>query len=531
MDMSDLQSHESQLTRDSAVPLSLLLAKTAAAGAADCFPGIGITGLAYDSRAVQPGYLFVALRGLKADGHLFIQEAIARGAAAVVGETPPPTAIGVPFISVPDTRIALSTLSARFYDEPYHDLKLIGITGTNGKTTTSYLIESIIKAAGATPGVMGTINHRCPGKEWRVPMTTPESLEIMKSLRTMADGGVTHVVMEVSSHALKQRRIEGCPFAAAVFTNLSRDHLDYHRTMEDYFEAKSLLFRSLGQCGAPGGVSPTAVINRDDPAGLTLAALTPAAVLTYGREPGCDITADQIRFHRGGLTALLHTPDGDIAVRSALVGTFNLHNIMAAAGAGLALGFEREAIAAGIETLHGVPGRLEPVPNTRGLTILVDYAHTPDALEKVLGALRPLTSGRLITVFGCGGDRDVGKRPEMGRVAAALSDVALITSDNPRSENPEEIIAQIEAGVLSTGRERIPETPAAWVAGQRSAPSRGYLVDHNRRDAIARAVGMARPGDVVLIAGKGHEDYQILGAQTLPFDDRKVAAEAALQED
>ncbi|VBB47181.1 UDP-N-acetylmuramoyl-L-alanyl-D-glutamate:meso-diaminopimelate ligase [uncultured Desulfatiglans sp.] len=525
--MNNPKTDEPRLARPSGTPLSALLAGLAESGPAVSLSGIQITGLAYDSRAVQPGYLFVAMRGLKADGHLFIQDAITRGAAAVVGEAPPPARVGAPFITVADSRSALATLSARFYGAPYRQLKLIGITGTNGKTTTSYLIESIIQAAGSTPGVMGTINHRCPGKEWKVPMTTPESLEIMRGLRTMADAGVTHVVMEVSSHALKQHRVEGCPFSVAVFTNLSRDHLDYHATMEDYFEAKSRLFSDLGQCGLLDGVTPAAVINMDDPAGRRLKALTSAAILTYGIEPGCDISASRVRFHRGGLTAICHTPAGDIAIRSTLVGTFNLHNIMAAVGAGLALGFPPEAIAAGIETLHGVPGRLEPVANTRSVTILVDYAHTPDALEKVLDALRPLTSGRLITVFGCGGDRDAGKRPQMGRVTAALSDVVVITSDNPRSEKPDEVIAQIEAGVLSAGCERIPETPGGEA---KNTSLKGYLVVVDRRKAIARAVCLARPGDVVLIAGKGHEDYQIVGDQTLPFDDRKVAAEAALQE-
>lgn len=480
-----------------------------------------IEGLAYDSREVKPGYLFVALRGSTQDGHDFVKEAIRNGAVAVVlesagGEKGIDTEVTV--VRVPDSRVALSKLAVEFYGHPYRDMNLIGITGTNGKTTTSYLLESILLAAGARPGVIGTINDRLPGKVWEANVTTPESLELMQRLRDMAEAGVTHVVMEISSHALDQGRVEDCPFQAAVFTNISRDHLDYHKSIEAYFEAKSRLFLGLREKGA--GESARAVINTDDPKGRALAELTDAPVVTYGQGRDCDFRADRIQEGREGLTARLITPAGEIEIQSRLIGGFNIYNILAAAAAALCLDVDPVAVASGVANLSGVPGRLELVENARSLSVVVDYAHTPDALLKVLEAIKPLVEGRLITVFGCGGDRDKGKRREMGRVAGEISDLVFITNDNPRTEDPYAIARQIEEGVRESGLEKLGSDSRDRPEGS------GYFLDLDRGNAILRAVGMADGNDFVLIAGKGHEDYQITGKGKRHFDDREVATEA-----
>ncbi|MCF8142934.1 MAG: UDP-N-acetylmuramoyl-L-alanyl-D-glutamate--2,6-diaminopimelate ligase [Deltaproteobacteria bacterium] len=470
-----------------------------------------ISGIAYDSRRVRPGNLFVALRGHRQDGHAYIGDAVSRGAAGVVSELPLSPDGGeqknrLPMIQVPDARRALSRLAVRFFDAPFKTMNLIGITGTNGKTTTAYLLESILVAAGKQPGIIGTINYRFSGQVLEAPVTTPESLDLMQTLRRMKDSGVTDVVMEVSSHSLDQGRVRDCPFQVAVFTNLSRDHLDYHRSMEAYFEAKARLFRSSGQREE---YSPAhAVINVDDPKGRELIRLTKAGVTTYGVEGRCQIRADDVHLSRGGLKARLITPAGEIDIVSPLIGAHDIYNIMAAAGAALATGIDLNAIASGLGRLTGVPGRLEMVRNRRALAIVVDYAHTPDALLKALNAVRLLTTGRVITVFGCGGDRDRGKRREMGRVAGMGSDRVFITSDNPRTEDPAAIAAQIEKGVIESG-------------------IREYVLDLDREQAIRRAVKMADRADAVLIAGKGHETYQIIGHEKRPFDDRLVAAEAA----
>ncbi len=482
-------------------------------------PELEITGIAYDSRAVNPGDLFVALKGRNLDGHQFIEEALSRGALALVTEHPLPGRKAAALLRVPDARSALAKLALRFYEPPLHALNLTGITGTNGKTTTSYLLEAILLAAGRQPGVLGTVNYRYPGHRCPAPVTTPESLDLMRTLRAMADAGVTDVVMEVSSHALAQGRTRECPFRTAVFTNLSRDHLDYHLDMEAYFEAKSRLFRNLDRRGA--GTLTRGVINLDDPRGAELVRLTPVPVLTYGLSDGCAVRAEGIQLSPAGLTARLIAPQGEVAIDSALLGEFNVYNILAAAAAALSLGVDLAAVAAGVHSLQSVPGRLESVANSRGISLVVDYAHTPDALGKALQALRALTTGRLIVSFGCGGDRDRGKRPEMGRIAAGIGDLVIVTSDNPRTENPAAIAAEIEVGIRASGLERIP-------SGAEGRPTdRGYLVELDRRSAIRRAVALARAGDAVLIAGKGHEDYQIIGAERRSFDDRIEAAEAA----
>ena len=479
-------------------------------------PGLVIEGIAYDSRLVKPGLVFVALRGHERDGHQYIEEAISKGAVAVVSERVLPEALiieglrgidpRVATIHVIDSRKALSRLAVRFYQRPFKQMNLIGITGTNGKTTTSYLLESILIAAGKDPGVIGTVNYRISDQVWKAPVTTPESLDLMRVLRKMADQGATDVIMEVSSHALDQGRVRDCPFRVAIFTNISRDHLDYHGSMDSYFDAKALLFRGLKKPEHRGHA--IAVINGDDPKGKDLGELTDAKILTYGLGTGCDVRAVSVSVKREGLTGRLITPEGETDIYSPLIGDFDIYNILAAAAGALSLGIGLDRVTAGIGGLKGVPGRMELVENDRSLAIVVDYAHTPDALLKALEAGRRLTNGRLLTVFGCGGDRDKGKRAQMGLVAGQESDMVFITSDNPRTEDPMAIAEQIEKGVMESGLKE-------------------YLLDLDRRSAIRRAVKMAGNGDLVLIAGKGHEDYQIIGTKRREFDDQKVAAEAA----
>ena len=479
--------------------------------------GLEIEGLACDSRNVRPGFLFAALRGHSLDGHAFLQNAVDRGAAALVAEAFPDLKSDVAQILVPDARKALARLSDRFYDAPYRSMTLIGITGTNGKTSTTYLLESILAASGARPGVIGTINHRYPGVQRTASVTTPESLDLMAVLREMADQGVTHTAIEVSSHALDQGRVQACPMDVVVFTNFSRDHLDYHGGMEAYFQAKSLLFRPPREGGVFG--EGPAVINGDDPRGEELASLCGRPVRSYGLGAGCEIRAEILREDRDGLGARVVAPEGIFEVRSRLIGRVNIYNILAAAAVALSLGVKPDAVASGIERLSGVPGRLERVENGRGLRLIVDYAHTPDALLKALETLKPLARGRLITVFGCGGDRDRGKRPEMGALAGRFSDLAVVTSDNPRTEDPLSIIAQVEKGVRASGLR--PVRNGGDPLGS------GYLVEPDRRRAIQRAVSAAGRDDLVLIAGKGHEDYQLLGTEKRHFDDREEAALAA----
>jgi UDP-N-acetylmuramoyl-L-alanyl-D-glutamate--2,6-diaminopimelate ligase len=478
-----------------------------------------IEGLAYDSRQIKPGYLFVALRGHALNGHDYLAEAVHNGAVALVGEEFIGPRGDLARVCVPDSREALSKLAARFYGYPFRGINLIGITGTNGKTTTSYLLESILTAAGQRPGVIGTINYRFLGKTHSAPVTTPESLDLMRFLREMADARVTDVILEVSSHALDQKRTGDCPFKVAIFTNFSRDHLDYHDTMEEYFRAKSLLFQGLKKGQPDGGTR--AIINMDDPKGEQLLTLTEAPVFTYGLAKKWDVRADRVSADRSGLKARLITPVGDMEIRSSLIGEINIYNILAASAAALSLHIDLDAIADGIEKLEMVPGRLELVKSPSDLALVVDYAHTPDALLKTLTTLRPIVQGRLITVFGCGGDRDKGKRSEMGLIAGENSDLVFITSDNPRSENPLSIIAQIEKGAQDSGLLRLNNSP------QRPFTESGYFVEADRRQAIRKAIALADERDLVLIAGKGHEDYQIVGGQRKRFDDRKEAALAA----
>jgi len=474
--------------------------------------------IAYDSRAVKQGDLFVAIKGYTSDGHLFLDEAVKRGAVALVVTDSKKCPEKVSCIRVADTREALAEIAVHFYDRPFEKMNLIGITGTNGKTTVTYLLESILRNAGRKVGVIGTVNYRFPGQEYKAPVTTPESLDLMRIMRKMADAGVGDVLLEVSSHALDQGRTRACPFRVAVFTNLSRDHLDYHGSIEAYFEAKSALFTSLRKDHSER--RPTAVINMDDRWGATLKKRTTAEVITYGFGEECDVQAVDVRMTETGISVMLKTPKGDAVVRSALIGDFNAQNIMSAVAAAMALGLTTEEIISGIEALPGVPGRLERVKNNAGKNIVVDYAHTPDALAKALQAVRPYVKEKLICVFGCGGDRDKGKRKEMGRIAARLSDVIILTSDNPRSEDPQAIISQIEEGVRLAGISMQAGAPLRHVS------SEVYRIVPDRAEAIRTAVTFATNRDLVLIAGKGHETYQIVGDEVRDFDDRKIAAQA-----
>ncbi|MBW1887540.1 MAG: UDP-N-acetylmuramoyl-L-alanyl-D-glutamate--2,6-diaminopimelate ligase [Deltaproteobacteria bacterium] len=478
-----------------------------------------IQGLAYDSRQVKPGYLFVALKGHRQNGHDYLQNAVQNGAVALVMEELQEVKDEVATVRVPGSREALSKMASQFYGHPFKGINMIGITCTNGKTTTSYLLESILSSAGARPGVIGTINYRFMGKTHPAPVTTPESLDLMRLLREMVDRSATDVILEVSSHALDQRRTGDCPFRVAIFTNFSRDHLDYHKTLEEYFQAKSLLFRRLKKSELAGGTS--AIINTDDPKGEELIRFTEADVVTYGLGRKSHVRAESISADKTGIRARLMTPVGEKDIQSSLIGKINIYNILAASAAAISLNVDLNTVAEGIERLGVVPGRLELVPNGRGLMLVVDYAHTPDALLKTLETLSSLAKGRLITVFGCGGDRDKGKRYEMGLIAGENSDVVFVTSDNPRSEDPDSIIAQIEEGIRKSGLKS-----KLWASGSESM-GKGYFIEVDRQKAITNAISMAKEKDLVLIAGKGHEDYQIIGGEIRYFDDRKEAASAA----
>ena len=460
-----------------------------------------ISAVTYDSRRARAGALFVALRGQKADGAEFVPQAAARGASLAVAEVPRPEGQSTPWIVVSDARLALALLSDAFYDHPSRRMPVVGVTGTNGKTTTSYLLSSMLDAAGLKSGLLGTVTYRLGGEEREASRTTPEAPDVQQLLDDMIRQGCKSAVMEVSSHALALKRVDGMRFAAAIFTNLTRDHLDFHEDMETYFLAKRRLFEMLPR-EAPG------VINLDDPRGPSLVEICGRPV-TFALTRPADVTPGPLAITLEGLTFDIHTPSGVVPVKSKLVGRPNVSNILAAAATGVAMDLPLDAIAAGVANLPGVPGRFEVVsaPDDE-VTVVVDYAHTDDALRNLLETARPLAPKRLITVFGCGGDRDKTKRPLMGMVAARLSDVVVITSDNPRSEDPLRIIDEIKRGI-----------PAGSQSGR--PPDIRTIVD--RREAIERAVDLAGAGDVVLIAGKGHEKYQQIGGRVLPFDDGEIA--------
>jgi UDP-N-acetylmuramoyl-L-alanyl-D-glutamate--2,6-diaminopimelate ligase len=479
-----------------------------------------VTGLAFDSRQVKKGDVFFAVSGEHYDGHAYAAQALEKGAAAVVVARRLDLPRDATWVLVPSTRATMGRWAAEFFGHPSRRMLLVGVTGTNGKTTVTYLLESIFSAAGMKPAVIGTINYRFQGLNIPAHHTTPESIELHALLRDMADAGAQSVAMEVSSHSLSMERVRGIDFDGAVFTNLSRDHLDFHGDMQAYFGAKRTLFTEYLSAGSKD--KKFAVIHGADPRGRELLETlreSPFQVLSYGRDPQWDIHPEEIHADLEGTRGVLQVKDRKLPLSSRLVGAANLENIMAAAGVGFAAGVPLSAVAEGIARLESVPGRLEKVSNNRGLNVLVDYAHTPDALEKVLSALRPVTRSRLLVVFGCGGDRDRGKRPVMGEIAAGLADLAILTSDNPRSEEPSKIVAEIEAGVLKTGLRKLSPADLESQAGN----EKGYLVEIDRRAAIARALRAARSGDTVLIAGKGHEDHQILGTQRIHFDDREIA--------
>ncbi|MDY6838298.1 MAG: UDP-N-acetylmuramoyl-L-alanyl-D-glutamate--2,6-diaminopimelate ligase [Thermodesulfobacteriota bacterium] len=476
-----------------------------------------IEGIYYDSRRVTPGGLFVAVPGFQADGYAFIDDAVQRGAAAIVTERPWVGPSSVCVVEVGNARRALAALSTAFYGEPYRELFVIGITGTNGKTTTAYLVESILNAAGFEVGVVGTINYRFGGETFSNPVTTPESLDLMQILRQMVNRGVTHAVLEVSSHALDLDRVAFCDFDVGVFTNLSRDHLDYHGAMEVYWQCKrKLFFEYLGSESKQ--VQAAAVVNWDDDKGRKLASEVGVKCLRVGLSEGSQIRAEHRHITLEGGSATVKTPKGDFDFASPLIGLHNVYNVLAATGVALAMGLPLATIKRGIESLQGIPGRLEPVTNGAGIHVFVDYAHTPDALENVLTALKELTTGRLIAIFGCGGDRDRDKRPMMGVSAGRLCDLCVLTSDNPRTESPGAILQDILAGMVTVKSRRY--DPMALAKGFNGP---GYVVEQDRRRAIALGLGAARRGDTVLIAGKGHETYQITEEGTLPFDDRVEA--------
>jgi UDP-N-acetylmuramoyl-L-alanyl-D-glutamate--2,6-diaminopimelate ligase len=469
-----------------------------------------VTGVTYDSRQVKPGAVFVALRGVNADGTRFAPQAIANGAIAVVAETAAPAGVSVPWIQVSNARAALAELAATFYGNPSEELVLVGITGTNGKTTTSYVLASIFEAAGIKCGRIGTIGYRIGARELDAPRTTPEAPELQQMLRGMRAEGCGACVMEVSSHALALRRADSLRFAAGVFTNLTRDHLDFHGDMEAYFGAKRRLFEILPE-GAVG------VINVDDRRGADLVAAARRPV-TYAIDSAADVRPGPLTFTLDGLEFDIRTPRGTLHARSPLVGRPNAYNILAAAATAMALDLPFSAIETGIARLENVPGRFQVVSDAADdVRVIVDYAHTDDALKNLLETARPLATGRVITVFGCGGDRDRTKRPLMGAVAARLSDLVIVTSDNPRSEDPERILDEIRRGIV------MPADRIAPKGQQKGTPSLAIV---DRREAIEKAIKDARRGDLVLIAGKGHEKYQVIGDKTLPFDDVDVARAA-----
>lgn len=451
---------------------------------------VAIAAIGYRSQDAVPGSLFFCVPGSKRDGHDFAGAAVERGAVALVVERWLP--LEVPQVLVPSVREAMGPVSAAFFGRPADRMTMVGVTGTNGKTTTTYLLESVFRSAGLIPGVIGTTGVRIDGEPVPFPRTTPEAPDLHRLLARMADRDVRAVAMEVSSHGLHQHRVGGVRYGCAVFTNLTQDHLDYHASMEEYFEAKARLFTPA--------MSERAVVNFDSPEGRRL--IRPdLPTLTFGLEAGADVRATDVRTTPDGVSFRV----GELDIRSSLRGRFNVENCLATLATARSLGIADDASAKGIEAIRGVPGRVETVEEGQSFLVMVDYAHTPDSVENVLRTARPLAAGRLIAVFGCGGDRDRAKRPLMGKLATGLADLTIITSDNPRSEDPAAIIAEIEPGAKEGGG--------------------AYVIEPDRRAAIRLAVSEALEGDVVVIAGKGHETGQEFAGRTVPFDDRSVAAE------
>lgn len=472
--------------------------------------------LCYAAGKCEEGSLFVAIPGLKHDGHDFITDAINRGARYIVYEKDIQIPSGVTAIKVTSSRRALGVLAKNYFGNPSAKLCLIGVTGTNGKTTTTYLLESILAQAGCKCGVLGTVNYRYNNKTYPAPNTTPESYEMQKILRAMADDGITHVIAEVSSHAIDLKRIDDCDFDLGIFTNLSHEHLDYHLTMGNYFQAKKRFFAEV--LPQSKKVHPQKmIINGDDKWGRIILKDIMLPALTYGMEKNDAVKTVSYELSLSGVKADIDLTGEIISIQTPFVGKFNIYNILAAAAAAKALQIPKASIQAGIENLSSVPGRLERIDSSSGFTVLIDYAHKPDALKQVLQNLAEFKKKRIITVFGCGGNRDAGKRPLMGETATFYSDLTIITSDNPRLEDPLAIIAEIEAGI---DRSKIQQLAPGNLKAKDDVHS--YTVISERRMAIETAIDAARQGDIILIAGKGHEDYQILGTNKIPFDDRVV---------
>ena len=475
--------------------------------------GIGstmISGLALDSRRVCPGNLFICVSGFVNDGHQFASAAIARGATALLVERELP--LSVPQLIVPDSRYAAAILANHFYSYPSRQLKMIGVTGTNGKTTTTMILHHILAYAGFKTGLMGTIRTQYADIVETATQTTVDSVTLQQTLRRMVEAQVQYGIMEVSSHALDQGRVIGVDFGMAIFTNLTQDHLDYHLTMEAYLAAKSLLFSRLGNASEMGPTEKkVAILNADDPASAYLSKLTAAEVITYGIDQVAHVQAQNIHISPLGTTMFVHTFAGDCEVTLPLLGKFNVYNTLAAISAALLQKIPLETITSALTKLPTIDGRLESVEEGQSFSVIVDYAHTPDGLLNVLQTIQEFAKGRIITVFGCGGERDRTKRPLMGQIAAQYSQYTILTSDNPRSEDPLSILLEIEVGLITAG-----------------ASSGQYEMFIDRRVAIHKAVELAQPGDVVLIAGKGHEREQIIGGITTPFDDR-LEARAAIK--
>ena len=458
-----------------------------------------IQGIVYSSKSVKPGDMFAALKGVKKDGFEFVGEALDNGAAVILSDQPKPKNLAKAWVQVSDTREALALCSANFYSHPSQKMKVVGITGTKGKTTITYLLEEILKKTQFVPGIIGTISYKGPGMNMTARLTTPEAPDLQRLLSEMLAKGATHCVMEVSSHALELKRVVGIGFDVVAFANLSGDHLDYHQSMDRYFEAKKKLFFLNHK-------KRMAVVNRDDPWGQKLIAQLPAGAITFGIQPGAMVAAENINLTEKGIEALVKYPAGQLTLSSPLLGKPNLYNILASIAVALTLNLPVSSIKEGIASLKGVPGRFEKIDNCLGLHVFVDYAHTDDALRNLLETVREFNPRRIILVFGAGGDRDKTKRPRMGEAAGRLADWTIITSDNPRSEDPLVIISDIEAGIKKTG-------------------TQNYQIIPNRREAIEQALSLSAKGDYILVAGKGHEDYQIIKDQILHFDDAEVIQE------
>ncbi len=467
---------------------------------------LAVTGVTYHSKRVKPGKLFVCLPGTRSYGESYAKEAVEAGAAAIVSASDIHLN-GITTIRVPDARMALALLSAEFFDYPSRELVLTGVTGTNGKTTTTYLIDALLRESGAVTGLIGTVNYLIAGREYPVLATTPEASDLQELLREMCNAGVKYATMEVSSHALALYRTVGCDFDTVVLTNITEDHLDFHKTFSHYLSAKSRLFSWLGSCPRKGPRLRRAVVNGDDKNYLHIVDQVPGETLLYGLSSHCNVRAADISIKRDGVGFTVITPSASLPLRLKLTGLFSVYNSLAAVSYGLLEGVSLEQICAVLESMSGVPGRFELIDEGQDYTVIVDYAHTPDGLDNVLRAVREFATERVITVFGCGGERDRSKRPLMGEVAGNYSDYCLVTSDNPRGEDPEQIIEEIVPGLLRAKRD---------VA---------YEVIPDRELAIARALELAQPNDIVIIAGKGHETEQIFKDYAIPFDDRQVVRE------